>query len=133
VSVTSPAPLEVIIKKEQELGSPSRKKNSDQFYLEEHSKVSQARSKEMSTGKEQMDLPRSFASKIDWPTTTFAVEKTCGAPTVQAPTTKLLPSTFMSSNPAPIILSTNGGNHQVTSTCFKHHWMAPVHASLSLS
>jgi len=106
--VTSPAPLEVIVKKKWELGLLSRKKNSYQFYLEKYSKVPQARSKEMSSGKEQMDLPRSFTSKTDQPTTTFSAEKTCGAPKVQAPATKPLPSTFVSYNPASILHSKNG-------------------------
>jgi len=79
-SVTSPTPPEVIIKKKQELGSLGRKKNSDQFHLKEYSKVLQARSKEMSSGKEQKDLLGPFASKTDQPTTPFSAERHVGHP-----------------------------------------------------
>jgi len=131
VNVTSSIPPEVIHKKEQELGSLSRKKSSDQCYFEEHSKVQQARSKEMSLGKEQTIIPRLFATKTDQLTATFSAEKTCGAPKVQVTTTKPLPSIFMSSNPASIMHSTNGEiiESQVHVKC---HWPTPVHASLSL-
>src|SRR5882724_9765214 len=106
VSVTSPAPPEVIIKRKQELGSLSGEERLDQFHLKRYSKVLQARSKEMSSGKEQMDLLRSSASKTDQPITTFLAKKTCGAPKVQAPTAKPLLSTL--SDPASILHSTNG-------------------------
>ena len=81
-SVTSPTSPEFIVKKKQELSSRGGKENSDKFHLKGYSKVLQAMSKELSSGKEQTDLPRTSASKTDWPITTFSAEKTCGAPKV---------------------------------------------------
>jgi len=49
VSVTSPTPPEVIVKKKQELSLLGGKENSDKFYLKRYRKVLQARSKEMSS------------------------------------------------------------------------------------
>ena len=106
-NVTSPTPPEVILKKEQELSLLSRKKNSDQSYLEEHSKVPQAKSKDMSSGKELTNLPRSFATNTNWLTATFLAKETCEAPKLQAPATKTLPSTLMSSDPASTLHATN--------------------------
>ena len=57
-SVTSFAPLDVIIKENKELSSLGGKENSDQFHLDRNIKVLQARSKERSSGKKQVDLPR---------------------------------------------------------------------------
>ena len=107
-NVTSPTPLEVILKKKQELSSLGRKKSSDQSYFEEHSKVPQAKSKDMSSGKEQTNLPRSFTTNTDQLTTTFSAKETCEAHKLQAPATKTLPSTLVSSDPASTLHATNG-------------------------
>jgi len=97
VSVTSFAPPDFIIKEKKELSSLGGEENLDQFHLNRYIKVLQARSKEMSLGKEQMD----------WLITTFSAKKMCSAPKVQAHTSKLLLSTFVSSDHTSIPQSTN--------------------------
>ena len=58
LSVTSFSPLEVVNEENKELSSLSSEKILDQPHLNRYIKVLQARSKEISWGKKQMDLLR---------------------------------------------------------------------------